>query len=88
MRDPISKITTAKWTGDVTQVVQHLLCKCKALSSSPRPTKKKKRLWIELLLSIKKTKQMKNMTVKSSNIIKIYSGKKNDQSQSLSLSWK
>jgi hypothetical protein len=33
---PISKITRAKWTGEVAQAVQHLLCKCKAL-----PPKKK-----------------------------------------------
>jgi hypothetical protein len=34
---PISKITTAKWTGGVSQVVQHRLCKFKA----PIPPKKK-----------------------------------------------
>jgi hypothetical protein len=26
---PISKITIARWTGGVTQVVKHLLCKCR-----------------------------------------------------------
>jgi copper oxidase (laccase) domain-containing protein len=31
--------TRAKWTGDVTQVVEHLLCKYGTLSSSPSPTK-------------------------------------------------
>jgi hypothetical protein len=31
----ISKITTAKWTGGVAQVVEHLLCKCEDLSSNP-----------------------------------------------------
>jgi hypothetical protein len=36
----ISKITTANWTGGVVQVVEHLLCKREALSSSPSPTKK------------------------------------------------
>jgi hypothetical protein len=29
---PISKITTAKWTGGVAQAAEHLLCKCEALS--------------------------------------------------------
>jgi hypothetical protein len=38
--DPISKITRAKWAGGVGQVVELLLCKCKALSSNPNPTKK------------------------------------------------
>jgi hypothetical protein len=31
----ISKITRAKWTGSVAKVVEHLLCKCEALSSNP-----------------------------------------------------
>jgi hypothetical protein len=35
----ISKITRAKWTGGVAQVVELLLCKHKALSSNPSPTK-------------------------------------------------
>jgi hypothetical protein len=30
------------WTGGVTQAVERLLCKCKALSSGLSPTKKKK----------------------------------------------
>jgi hypothetical protein len=34
---PISKITRAKWTGGVAQVVEYLPCKSKALSSKPRP---------------------------------------------------
>jgi hypothetical protein len=38
---PISKISRAKWTGDVAQAVEH--CKYKALSSNPSPTKKKKK---------------------------------------------
>jgi hypothetical protein len=42
-RDPISKITTEKWTGGVDQVAKHLLCKYKALSSNPSTTKKKKK---------------------------------------------
>jgi hypothetical protein len=33
---PISKITKAKWTGGMTQVVE-----CKALSSNPNDTQKK-----------------------------------------------
>jgi hypothetical protein len=32
-RDSISKITTAKWTEDVTQEVEQQLCKHEALSS-------------------------------------------------------
>jgi hypothetical protein len=39
MRSPIFKITTAKWTGGVAQV----LCKHKALSSNPGPTKNKEK---------------------------------------------
>jgi hypothetical protein len=39
---PISKITREKWTGGMVQVVEHLLCKCKALSSNPTPAKNKK----------------------------------------------
>jgi hypothetical protein len=36
----ISKITRAKWTGDV--AVECLLCKHRAMSSNPSPTKKNK----------------------------------------------
>jgi uncharacterized protein with ParB-like and HNH nuclease domain len=32
-----------KGTGNVTQVVEHLLSRCKVLSSNPFPTKKKKK---------------------------------------------
>jgi hypothetical protein len=39
----ISKITKAKWTGSVAQVVEHLLCKCEALNSNHRPTKNPKK---------------------------------------------
>jgi hypothetical protein len=39
-QDPIFKITRAKWTGGVAQAVECLLCKLKALSSNPNPTKK------------------------------------------------
>jgi hypothetical protein len=46
---PISKITRTKRTGDVAQVVQHLLCKLKDLSSNPSPVKKK----INLVMRIK-----------------------------------
>jgi hypothetical protein len=35
--ETISKITRAKWTGDVAQVAEHLLCK--VLTSNPSPTK-------------------------------------------------
>jgi hypothetical protein len=39
---PISKITRAKWTVGMVQVVEHLLCDCKALNSNPIITIKKK----------------------------------------------
>jgi hypothetical protein len=39
---PISKITRAKWAGDVAHVVKCLLCKSKVLSSNSTPTKRKK----------------------------------------------
>jgi hypothetical protein len=32
-----------KWTGDVIEVVEHMLCKWEAPSSNPSPTKKKKK---------------------------------------------
>jgi hypothetical protein len=37
---PIFKITRAKWTGGVAQVVQRLLCKSEVLSSNSVPQKK------------------------------------------------
>jgi hypothetical protein len=40
-QDLISKITRAKWTGDVARVVEHLFCKFD-LSSNPSPTREKK----------------------------------------------
>jgi hypothetical protein len=43
LETPISKITRAKWTGSVAQVVEWLLCKCKSLSSNPSPTRKRER---------------------------------------------
>jgi hypothetical protein len=36
---PISKITRAKWTGGMAQVVKNPLCNCKALNSNLSPTK-------------------------------------------------
>jgi hypothetical protein len=39
-QDPISKITRAKWTGDVAQAVEHLPSNCEALSSNPSAAKK------------------------------------------------
>jgi hypothetical protein len=38
---PISKITRVKWTGDVAQVVECLLCKLAALSSKPQKRKER-----------------------------------------------
>jgi hypothetical protein len=42
-RDPISKITRAKWTGGVAQAVECMLCKHETLNSSPSPTGKKRK---------------------------------------------
>jgi hypothetical protein len=39
-KDPISKISRAKWTGGVARAVESLLCKHEALSSNSSPTKK------------------------------------------------
>jgi hypothetical protein len=39
---PISKIKRAKWSRGVTQVVEHLVCKHKALSSNSNATKQKR----------------------------------------------
>jgi hypothetical protein len=33
-QDPTSKVITAKWTRDVAQEVECLLCRCEALSSN------------------------------------------------------
>jgi hypothetical protein len=41
-REPISKITRARWTGGVAQVVECLLCKCEALSLNPVPPQRRK----------------------------------------------
>jgi hypothetical protein len=43
----ISKITKAKWTGSVAQLVECLLCKREALSSKPSLTDNKKSKWEE-----------------------------------------
>jgi hypothetical protein len=42
LRDPISKITRAKRTGGVAQVIECLPCKHKALNSNPVQPKEKK----------------------------------------------
>jgi hypothetical protein len=36
---PISKTTRTKCTRGIVQTVKHLMCKLKALSSNPSPTK-------------------------------------------------
>jgi hypothetical protein len=41
--DITSKLTRAKWSEGVAQMVEHLLCKNEALNSNPSPTKKKKK---------------------------------------------
>jgi hypothetical protein len=41
---PLSKITRAKWTDSVAQVVESLLCKLEVLSAKPSPIKKKKKV--------------------------------------------
>jgi hypothetical protein len=43
LETPIFKITRAKWTEDMLQAVEYLLCKHKAPSSNPSHTKKKKK---------------------------------------------
>jgi hypothetical protein len=46
LKDPISKITRARWTGDMAQVVEHLLCKHEALSLNLSPIGRKEgRKW-------------------------------------------
>jgi hypothetical protein len=65
LRDPILKITRAKWTGGVAQAVEHLLCKCKALSSNLSATKKKKKKKKpDFLSSGTLTTSLGNMTIK------------------------
>jgi hypothetical protein len=41
LKDPISKITRAKWSRGVTQTVEFLLSKLKTLSSNPSLTNTK-----------------------------------------------
>jgi hypothetical protein len=43
LQDPISKITRTKWTGDVAQAVEHLLCKRSPEFKPPSHQKKKER---------------------------------------------
>jgi hypothetical protein len=43
LKTPISKITREKWTEDVAQVIECLLCKHEALVQIPIPSKKKKK---------------------------------------------
>jgi hypothetical protein len=43
LKNPISKIIREKWAAGMVQAVECLLCKCKALSSNPSPTKEKKK---------------------------------------------
>jgi hypothetical protein len=52
--DAISKITRPKWTGGVAQAVEHLLCKLKALSSTPSCTKDKKFMNVGSTVSVSK----------------------------------
>jgi hypothetical protein len=42
-RDPISKTTRAKWTADVVEEVERLLCKHEAPSSNPSSIKTKQK---------------------------------------------
>jgi hypothetical protein len=60
MRPPISKITRAKWTGGVAQVVEHLLCECKALSSNSNPTKRLKEMIYNKYLAVILMKRKKS----------------------------
>jgi hypothetical protein len=49
LKNFISKITRAKWTGGMAQAIECLLCKCKALSSNTSSTKKRKKDKLESL---------------------------------------
>jgi hypothetical protein len=44
---PSSKITSAKRTRGVAQVVEHLFSKCEALNSNPNTTKKTQKFFIQ-----------------------------------------
>jgi hypothetical protein len=47
---PISKTTSAKWTGDVAQAVKHLVCKHEAKFKPPSHQKiGEKKMWKENL---------------------------------------
>jgi hypothetical protein len=48
MKDPIGKITKPKGAGGMTQVMEHLPRKCKALSSNPS-TNQKIKYWSSVL---------------------------------------
>jgi hypothetical protein len=52
LQDLISKLTRGKWTGDVAQVVECLLCKLEALNSNPSLTKKKKNCFMIINLKM------------------------------------
>jgi hypothetical protein len=41
LQDSISKVTRAKWTGDMAHTLEYVLCKHEALSSNPSSTKTK-----------------------------------------------
>jgi hypothetical protein len=65
LRDPIFKITRAKWTGNVTHVVEH--SSGEALNSNPSTTKRKNDiLWLEsrvheIISCVLKAKQVGNL---------------------------
>jgi hypothetical protein len=42
LRDPISEIIRAKWTGGMAQALEHLLGKHEPMSSNPRKKRKRK----------------------------------------------
>jgi hypothetical protein len=56
---PTGKITRAKWTGGVAPGVECFFCKCEALSSSPRSTKKQKQHLLELVNRFRKVSEHK-----------------------------
>jgi hypothetical protein len=57
---PISKITRAKWTGNVVQTVEHLLCKHEALSPNPSTPPKKKTKKLQTLYSPQMSTETEN----------------------------
>jgi hypothetical protein len=42
-RDPVSKITRAKWTGSMAQVLEYLVCKVQSTEFKPQSHQKKKK---------------------------------------------